>query len=705
MSRTRAFFDGEAGMLNGWVEGGGAGLGMIPLGPLLVALSLGLSLVLSPKTLSRLTISWLGLLGMAASFVASVRAFVGLLFNDEASALVDPLATWLGAGVGGATLVAELSFRFDALSSGLCLVISGVGLLLILYATRSREWEQGGETDFQRFIGYASFQVGMCLVFVLADNLVLMLAGLVGVGIGASLLSGFRAEDASQSRLGIWVLGLGRVGEFSLLLATLLIFRVLDGESPPNLSIVEVRSALLGLDGSVVLLFSGLGGVTLLDALGLCVLATALVSGAQWAFASTGQGSPAGPLPGLILMQTVTGFVVAGYLVVRFSFIFSAAPLATGVMTGVGVALALVGAVFACRSHWIGAVLGWSSVSQLGLVLVAAGLGAQTAAVFHLISHAFFKGLLGVAAGVVIVALRGEQDMRRMGSLGSRLSLTRAAFWIGGFSLAGGLPLTAGFFSMQQIAVAARGADPGLGYDLVYPAVLLTLVLTTFYAFRLVYLVLQGEARLPAQAHWDEVEDPETPILWVMGILGTLSILGAIIGFPQFWSDFLFDGEIEQANSLHYFLSGVVSTRSEMPVDDSQAWQVTGWTLLMTSLGGVAAFLFYVARPGVLLRGVNNLSRWRQRGRSRALRTASWVSARGHSLAGGTRQVTHALFARGARRPASESGALPLSAGFLRYLADRLVKPVQSGFVQHSLALSVLGSLFLLVYFLWAGTR
>jgi len=495
----------------------------------------------------------------------------------------------------------------------------------------------------------------------------------------------------------------GRVGEFSLLVVTLLIFRALEGESPPSLSIAEVRSALLGLNGFAVPLFAELGGLNLFDALGLFLLLTALAAGVQWAFASTVQGSPAGPIPGLLLMQTATGIAVAGYLVVRFSFIFSVAPVATGVMTGVGAASALVGAVFACRSHWIGPVLGWSSVSQLGLILVAAGLGAQTAAVFHLISHAFFKGLLGVAAGVVIVALRGEQDMRRMGSLGSRLSLTRAAFWIGGLSLAGGLPLTAGFFSMQQIAVAARGAAPGLGYDLVYPVVLLTLALTTFYAFRLIYLVLQGDARLPAQAHWDDVEDPEPPILWIMGILGTLSILGAIIGFPQFWSDFLFSGEVEQANSLHYFLSGVVSNRSEMPLDEGQAWQVTGWTVLMTSLGGASAFLFYVARPVLLLRWVTNLGRWRQRGRSRGLRSASAVGRLGHSLWQGTRQLGRTLFGRNPRIPVSDSAAL--SAGLLRYLTDRLVKPLQSGFVQHSLALSLMGSLFLLFYFLWAGTR
>ena len=690
-------------MLNEFAGGDWTGLGMIPLPPLVVALLLGLLRVPGRRPLPRRAASLLALAGLAASFIASVLSFSELLFNDETSALVGRVSNWLGAGVGGTALIGDLAFRFDALSSVVCLVVSGVGLLLVFYATRSLALEIPEARDYQRFLGLASFQIGVCLVFVLADNLLLMLAGFAGTGVGAYLLAGFWHGDRVQSRLGSWVLGVGRVGDVALLVAVLLIFRALDGASPPSLALEDVRSALLGLAGLAAPLPAWMGGgeLAFLDALGLCLLVAALGMGAQLAFVAT---SPAaGPLPGLALMQTVTVIMAVGYLVVRFSFVFSAAPLATGIMTGVGACSALVAAILACRSPWIGQVLAWSSLSQLGLVLVAAGLGAQTAALFHLVGHAFFKGLLLIAAGVVIVALRGEQDMRRMGSLGSRMGLTRAGFWIGGFSLAGGLPLTVGFFSMQQIAVAAHAADPGLGNALVYPAVLLTLALTTFYIFRLIVLVLQGDPRLPPQVHWDEVEDPEPPILWSMGILAALSILGALIGFPQFWADFLFEGDIEQANSLHYFLSGVVASRSEMPLDNSQAWSVTGWTVLMTCFGGGAVLLFYSVQPGWLMGAIARLGRGRARaGRAMAALGASmssaaaWMDRGPIKLRAGSRP-------RREQSRASEPEALPLSAGLLRYLADRLLKPIQSGFVQHSLALSLVGSLALVLYFLWAG--
>lgn len=689
-------------MLNELADQTATSLRMIPFPPLAVALLLAMVGVFGRGALSRRTVTVVAVGGLAASFIASVIAFSELVFAGEANALIDRVAIWIGAGVGSSALIGDLALRLDTLSAAFSLVISGVGLLLVFYVARLPELLASAEVDAQRFFGLASLQVGMSLLFVLADNLLLLMLAFLGVGLASALLAGFRHVEVEASRLGGRVLMAGRVGEVALLVASLLLFRALADADAPGTGLAHVRALLLGLEGGAAALpvLAGSGGAGLLDAIGLCLLVAAASVLAQLAFFAGSSADSAAPLPGSALMQTVTGMAVAGYLVVRFGFLFAEAPLAAAAMTGLGAAAAFAGAVLACRVRGISAVLAWSSVSQLGLVLVASGLGAQTAAVFQLISHAFFKGLLLMAAGVVVVAVKGELDLTRMGNLGSRLTLTRIGFWIGAFSLAGGLPLTAGFFSIQQVVIATRAADPGLAYGLIYPGVLLTLALTAFYIVRLILLSLYGDTRLPSDVHWDEVEDPEPGILWAMGGLAALSILGAVIGFPQFWADFFFDGDIERSNSLHYFLAAGVDPGPETTLDAGQTWAVSGWTVLMTVLGFAAAILGYAVRPA----GLVSLVHWPQRMWDRA---ASRLPAL-PSLPAGWRGLVGARFravlgVRDHDRALAEPEPQRTETGLLRVVADHLIKQIQSGFVQHSLALSVTGSLALLAYFLWAG--
>jgi NADH-quinone oxidoreductase subunit L len=677
-------------------------LRMILLAPLVAACLLGWGRAFARPPYSRRAVSAMAVGGMATSFVASVLSFASLLTNEESSSLFDRVGTWLGAGVGSITLVGDLAFRLDALSAVFCLVISAVGLLLILHASRSLALDAPTDGDFQRFFCFASFQLSMCLLFVLANDLLLMLLGFAGVGVGAFLLAGFRYADSDQGRVGTRTLLLARAGDIALLVAFLLLFRVLSSAGAPGLGVTDVRTALIGVEGLTFALpgWTGLGEIPFLDVVGLCLLLAAVGMCAQLAvFAGLSPGA-ALPLSASALMQTVTGAAATGYLLARFSFVFTAAPLASAALATAGAFAALAGAVVACRAFEIGRILGWSSVSQLGLVMLAAGLGAHTVAVFHLVGHAFYKGLLLVTVSVVVLALRGEQDLRRMGSLGSRLTLTRIGFFVAGLSLAGGLPLTAGFFSAQQIALAARGAGAGLGYALLYPLVLVTLGLTAFYVVRLIYLSLYGETHLPPALHRDEVEDPKPVILWIMGILATLSVLAALIGFPQFWADFFFAGDIENSNSLRYFLSGIVSHREETPLGVEQAWSVAGWVEVMALLGLSAAILGYAVRPSPF----RTLAVWAGRMRPGWVPPmprlpSGWTAAAGQGWA----QVRAALAARRPSSPASEPDAVMPGAGPLRLLTDRVLRPLQSGFVQHSLALSLAGSLALLVYFLWKG--
>ena len=675
---------------------------MIPLAPLLAACLLGWGRVFSRPPYSRRAVSAIAVGGMAASLAASITSFASLLTNEESSSLFDRVGTWLGGGVGSITLVGDLAFRLDALSLVFCLVVSGVGLLLVLHASRSMALDAPTDSDFQRFFCFATFQLSMCLLFVLANDLLFMLLGFAGVGAGAFLLAGFRFADSEQGRVGTRTLVLARVGDVALLVAFLLLFRVLSGAGAPGLGLTDVRAALIGVEGLAFALpgWTGLGEIPFLDVVGLCIMLAAVAMCAQLTvFAGLVPGAGL-PLPASALMQTVTGAAATGYLLARFSFVFTAAPMASAALASVGAFAALVGAIVACRVFEIGRILGWSSVSQLGLVMLAAGLGAHTAAVFHLVAHAFYKGLLLVAASVVVLALRGEQDLRRMGSLGERLTLTRIAFFIGGLSLAGGLPITAGFFSAQQIAVAAHGSGAGPGYDLLYPLVLVALGLTTFYIGRLIYLALYGETNLPSPVHRDDVEDPKPVILWVMGIFATLSVLGSLIGFPQFWADFFFAGDIENSNSLHYFLSGIVSHREETPAQVEQAWSVAGWVEVMALLGLSAVLLGHAVSPSPF----SALARWAAKLRPAWLLrvsrlTAGWLAVVGTEWA----KVLAALAARKSSPSAPETHSDAWGVRPLRVLNERLLRPLQSGFVQHSLALSIAGSLALLAYFLWQG--
>lgn len=689
-------------MVSEIAQGAAFELRMIPLAPLVVACLLGWGRAFARPPYSRRAVSAVAVAGMAASLVASVLSFASLLTNEESSSLFDRVGTWLGAGVGTITLVGDLAFRLDALSSVFCLTVSAVGLLLILHATRSLALDAPTDGDFQRFFCFASFQLSMCLFFVLANDLLLMLLAFAGVGVGAFLLAGFRYADSEQGRVGTRTLLLARAGDVALLVAFLLLFRVLSGAGDPGLGVTDLRTALIGVEGLTFALpgWTGLGEIPFLDVVGLCLLLAAAGMCAQLAvFAGFAPGTGL-PLSASALMQTVTGAAATGYLLARFSFVFTAAPLASAALASAGAFAALGGAILACRAFEIGRVLGWSSVSQLGLVMLAAGVGAHTVAVFHLVGHAFYKGLLLVAASVVILALRGEQDLRRMGSLGDRLTLTRIGFFVGGLSLAGGLPLTAGFFSVQQIAVAARGAGAGPGPDLLYPLVLVTLGLTAFYIVRLIYLALYGETHLPSPVHRDEVEDPKPVILWIMGILATLSVLGALVGFPQFWADFFFAGDIENSNSLHYFLSGIVSHREETLLEVEQAWSVAGWAEVMALLGLSAVILGYAVRPSPFRALASWPARLRPGWLSHTKRLAAgWLAAAGE----GWTKARTAVAARRPFWPAPEPDTVTAWAGPLRVLTDRVLRPIQSGFVQHSLALSIAGSLALLVYFLWKG--
>lgn len=680
---------------------------LIPAAPLLVAVGLAVSEGWPGRRPSRRTVSLAILLATGASFLFSILAFWELLESDETSALVDPIATWIGVGVGHSALSGDFVFRLDTLSIVFALAISGLGLLILFYSLLEMRVEVPDDARYARFFCLASFQLASSLILVLADNMAVVLLGYGGVILGNGLLAGFRYGDG-ETRSAHGALRSGWVGQAALLLATLLIFRFLSELGAPALAIDSLRSALPELAG---LRLVGWGQVelSLYGALALCILLAACALASQLPLVSWLPASDRIPLGAGALLQTVTSLPAGAYLIARFSFLFTVAPGVAETMAWLGGASAFFGALMAARSNQVGRVLAWSSVSQLGLVWAAAGAGAQTSAVFHLLGHSFSKGLLLVATGVVVLALAGGRDLWRMGHLASRLTLTRLAFWVGALSLVGSLPLTVGFFSTNQVLVAVQGADQMASHFELLVLLLMASGLTAFYSVRFVFLILYGENRLPQSVHLEEVGDPALGILWALGILATLSVLGAMIGLPQFCADFFFDGDVVNSNSLHYFLSGVVSTMPETTLGMVETWSLMGWGFVATSLGLLAALMRYVSPAAgsggdglpwdrflALLQ--KPIARF-EFGRRRISATlATRIESRG-----GIRFSDPSTWGRGGAAAVQERGNLSLSAGLLRFVADRLLKFAQSGVAQHYLAISMLGSLAVLIYFLWAG--
>ena len=202
-----------------------------------------------------------------------------------------------------------------------------------------------------------------------------------------------------------------------------------------------------------------------------------------------------------------------------------------------------------------------------------------------------------MGVGVLVLAVAGERDLRRMGNMGSRLTLTRIDLWIGVFALAGGLPLTAGFFSMQGILEVTLRSESLPGLIGLHFLVLGTFALTSFYLVRMIYLSLYGNTRLPAEVRWEAIEDPVPRILWPMGALAGLAIAGSLIGLPQIWSDLLFSGEVQESDSLKNFISGVVAQTESFARGSSEQWSVVGQATAVTWLGVIPAVWLYLLRP------------------------------------------------------------------------------------------------------------
>jgi NADH-quinone oxidoreductase subunit L len=471
-------------------------LWLIPLVPFVGFLVNGLFGRHLPKWL----VTALALLAPLASFSAVLYASAGSLYPQ-----IETFSTWINVG----TLHVDFSFVLDQLSLVMLLVITGVGFLIHIYSVGYMAHDPG----YARYFSYLNLFLFFMTVLVLAGNALLMFVGWEGVGLASYLLVGFWFQKPSAAEAGKKAFIVNRIGDVGFLIGMFLLLANFG-----TLTFSEIATKL-GQDPGWT------GGVV--TAIALCLLLGATGKSAQLPLYIWLPDAMEGPTPVSALIHAATMVTGGVYMIARNHVLFDHSPFALGTVAVIGAATALFAATIGLVQNDIKRVLAYSTISQLGYMFLGCGVAAYSAAIFHLMTHAFFKALLFLAAGSVIHAIGDEQDLRKMGGLRKKLPVTFAVMTVGVLAIAGFFPL-AGFFSKDAILYAAF--QQGASGKALWFVGLLTALLTSFYMFRLWYLAFMGESRSP------EVHAHESPwsMLGPLVILALLSIGGGWIGIERF---------------------------------------------------------------------------------------------------------------------------------------------------------------------------
>ena len=396
---------------------------------------------------------------------------------------------WITAG----EFSARFTLRLDPLSALMILVVTGIGSLIHIYSTSYMHDERPSE--FARYFSYLNLFAAFMLVLVLGSNFLVMFVGWEGVGLCSYLLIGFWYEKKSAADAGKKAFIVNRVGDFAFVLGVLLLFvefgTVEFQELARDAARLSPEASFGTLSLATLLLFIGATGKS------------AQIPLYVWL-----PDAMEGPTPVSALIHAATMVTAGVYMIARNAVLFSLTPETLAIVAVVGVATAFFAGTIGLVQNDIKRVLAYSTVSQLGYMFLALGVGANGAAVFHLFTHAFFKALLFLGSGAVIHALGGEQDVRRMGGLRRTLPITYWTFLIGAMAIAG-VPGFAGFFSKDEILFKTFAS----GHTLLWVVGLLTALLTAVYMFRLVFLVFHGEPRSASRRSrcWAR---PGTPPAW-----------------------------------------------------------------------------------------------------------------------------------------------------------------------------------------------
>ncbi|MGA2167787.1 MAG: NADH-quinone oxidoreductase subunit L [Terracidiphilus sp.] len=461
------------------------------------------------RHLPKWMVTTVALLAPLASFAVVLIAVSSLLGPEDGFSPLPYIETcpipWISIG----TLHIDFSFVLDELSLVMLLVVTGVGLLIHVYSVGYMAHDDG----YARYFSYLNLFLFFMTTLVLAGNALLMFVGWEGVGLASYLLIGFWFQKTSAADAGKKAFIVNRIGDFGFLIGMFLLLANFG-----TLTYHEIAARLVANPGWQ-------GGVLTVTA--LCLLLGACGKSAQLPLYIWLPDAMEGPTPVSALIHAATMVTAGVYMIARTHVLYDHSPFALGTVAVVGAATALFAATIGLVQNDIKRVLAYSTISQLGYMFLGCGVAAYSAAIFHLVTHSFFKALLFLAAGSVIHAIGGEQDLRKMGGLWKKLPVTFAVTTVGVLAIAGFFPF-AGFFSKDAILYAAFAQ--GAGGKALWFVGLVTALLTSFYMFRLWYLTFLGKPRSEtAHQHF-----APWSMLGPMVILALLSISGGWVGIERF---------------------------------------------------------------------------------------------------------------------------------------------------------------------------
>ena len=520
---------------------------LVPLFPLLGFLVNGLF----RKSLSKSMIGIIGSGAMLASFVVSLLIFFDVKNGGGATV---QLFNFIHVG----SLIIPFEFLVDPLSSLFLLIITGIGFLIHLYSTAYMHEEE--PMHFGRYFAYLNLFVFSMLLLVLGGNYVIMFIGWEGVGLCSYLLIGFWFKNNNYNAAAKKAFIMNRIGDLGFLLAVFWLIVKLGTVS--YASVFAAVSQLSATDITIIttLLFVG-----------------AMGKSAQIPLYTWLPDAMAGPTPVSALIHAATMVTAGIYMIARSNILYTMAPATQTLVAVIGLSTAIFAATIALKQNDIKKVLAYSTVSQLGYMFLGLGVGAYTGAVFHVMTHAFFKALLFLGAGSVIHAMHHEQDITKMGGLKSKLPITHLTFLLGCIAIAG-VPPFSGFFSKDEILMAAYATNPIFYYVGMGGA-----LLTAFYMFRLYSLTFLGNFRGTAHQQEHLHESPIAMTLPLM-VLAFFAVVAGFIGIPELFAP--------NAHALEHFLAPVFAGSAALTHAHHLAHS-TEWILMGTATTIILIVIVY----------------------------------------------------------------------------------------------------------------
>jgi NADH-quinone oxidoreductase subunit L len=536
---------------------------LIPVIPILGALING---VLG-RRLGRKAVSVVACGSVGAAFLMATAAFLELTALPADRRLVDvDVYQWIPVG----RFVPTVGTLFDPLSAVMALVVAGVSFLIHVYSVGYMH----DDPAFSRYFTYLNLFVGSMLTLVLANNFLLMYVGWELVGLCSYLLIGFWFQRPAAAAAGKKAFVVNRIGDFGFALGIMLIFSHFGSVAFKDV-FPKAHMVAPGLATAItLLLFLGATGKS-----------------AQLPLYVWLPDAMEGPTPVSALIHAATMVTAGVYMVARCHTLYEASPISPHVVAWVGAITALFAATIAVAQFDIKRVLAYSTISQLGYMFLGVGVGAYSAGIFHLVTHAFFKALMFLGAGSVMHALGGEVDMRRMGGLARRLPVTHWTFLAGVLAISGA-PLFSGFFSKDEILWGAWSLPNGS--KALWFVGWLTAGVTAFYMFRLFYRIFHGRSDVPEEIE-PHIHEAPPSMAWPLRILAVLSVVGGWIGIPA-----VFQSVVPAANWFGEFLKPVFeSVRFAEGAHGAASTELLlmGVTLLVAAGGWYLAHSFYYLDP------------------------------------------------------------------------------------------------------------